>query len=346
MAAVAVILLVSGGVYFLWSTVSPAAECIDTDGHLSLEESYLVQGYTKGVKEGKNGTFFDSCVSDPESQISIPNSSYLAEGYCTKRGLEVKIVECSYGCWNRECLPQRECDKFIMNALDSRTRDEDKQLEIKKIADFQCYEAIPALISLISDAESPESVPILRSSIITLARLDAEEAVAPIGKILETTQDKSVFGSAAAALGQLGGERNISSKQALKILIENEGRDSVEGFNSGSIGASVAQFENEILNILDDPDSDYLSYAVSAVRYSLFRQASEEETVSTMIALLPHSDNEITKELLKLVRLLGSKEQAGEVIEIVPKKDAYAEEWDALYIYNMSKPIEGTQVAS
>jgi len=73
-------------------------KCTDSDGYLSLQESYYVKGTATGLKKATNRieTFVDTCD---------PNNAQIGEIYCKEGFIETSFYSCPNLCRNGACNP-------------------------------------------------------------------------------------------------------------------------------------------------------------------------------------------------------------------------------------------------
>ena len=75
--------------------------CTDSDGG----KDYYKQGIGQGYYNGKLSYIVETCVSDRENKMTVQESPFLAELFCTENGsLELEIYECPNGCRDGVCI--------------------------------------------------------------------------------------------------------------------------------------------------------------------------------------------------------------------------------------------------
>lgn len=116
--------------------------------------------------------------------------------------------------------------------------------------------AVPAIRGLLSDPLNLHQPDIARPAVLALAKLEGEAAVSTIRDVLTKTQDESVFGSTAFALGQL------KNTESLRALVE--ACDRFPG--TGSCENALAGMPNLIFDILSNHSSPELDVAIVATR--------------------------------------------------------------------------------
>ncbi len=123
-----------------------------------------------------------------------------------------------------------------------------------------------------SNLNRPE---IARCACLALQQVDGLSAVTPIKGILNTTQDASIFGTAAFTLGQIG------APESMAALVETDSRFTT----SGSCDAVLVDMEDVILATLNDPNQPNLIPAISATQH-LWRDGQRERYVPLLRTLL------------------------------------------------------------
>ena len=78
-------------------------QCSDSDNG----KDYYKRGVGKGYYNGKFSRIVETCVSDPENKMTVQESPYLGEVFCTADNrLEIEIYECRGGCANGVCVKE------------------------------------------------------------------------------------------------------------------------------------------------------------------------------------------------------------------------------------------------
>lgn len=241
----------------------------------------------------------------------------------------------------------KDCPLLLDMALDESLDVADRIDAIQNIRFFEC-EGAEKLIPLISEEGDLAS-----STIVTLSSLGVDEAYEDILKTFRETDDLAKFATASRGLHSLvyeSVERDpeiygyppisyverenpvISAEELMKIYVE--GRKS--GFE-GHVDNRLVDMQEVILRTLDNPNSEYLVYAVKASNY-VYLPKFHEEAIPKVKLLLNDADDLVIKEiLLYLQQRQLSKEEAQEIINTVPRKEIYCDEWD--YFEFLSRAI-------
>lgn len=208
----------------------------------------------------------------------------------------------------------------------------------KKIASLKYRAAIPALIKKLElpGAENKETP--TRSVCVALGYLKAQESLPQMARILKTTKNRSVFGSACYAISHL------ESDQALIAVIRNHDRFGA----SNSVGAAIRQrLRKNVLSILKNAKSPDLDEAIMATQY-----LGRPEDVSLMKGLLESLlyedsvDHGIKRRILNRIYQIGEKSDFIRIVENLPRDESYAAEWELIRIRSTSNPVRPSEAAN
>ena len=139
--------------------------------------------------------------------------------------------------------------------------------------------------------ENVNNQELARNSCLTLVKIDGERAIPTISKVLETTSNESVFGTAAFALGQ------IQTPDSLAALVHTESRFP----GSGSADAALANMEDLILRILQRPEDPNIVSAIEATRH-LWKDGQRDKYTPLLRALVASS--QLTAQQAAIGRLI------------------------------------------
>lgn len=207
-------------------------------------------------------------------------------------------------------------NQMLALASDWSEHPEIRRAAVKGIEEIRFREAIPYLLELLSDSRTLSTPPLARALCISLARFDAKEAVDQIGYILQNTTDEYVFGSAATALGDLGGE------SALRLLVENAKR-----FQGGFVGTAISRLDTLVLELLSSGENGSLITAIRASRY-LYRSGAVLRCRGLLLdRLYSTSDKNLIRLILDRLRQIVTPDEASKIVEKIPYDSAYADEW-------------------
>jgi len=187
--------------------------------------------------------------------------------------------------------------------------------------------AVPTLMSLLSEDTAPmENPQVVRVTCNVLADFEEQSAITPISRILATTDDQLVFGSAAYSLGRLGTSQSLSS------LLEAEDRF----VDSGSIGVALRSQKGLIMETLSDPESPHLHRAIMATKY-LYEDADVQEYRAKLKALLGRvSDPAVIRTILLRLREGAGRDECAAILSTIPRHPAYGVAWDGIYRCSIS----------
>lgn len=331
----------------------------------TLEESYFIVGVTGGLYQGQPLLLYDTCSADKDgNEQSSSKGDYVVEYYCeSKLNVGQKVAKCNNGCYFRACLGDLECRKWVDEALNETNKEEDRVEFIRKIRYRNCVDDANQIILLISDPSSTD--PITISSIVTLSHLGVSESYDEILNLFLQTKDELIFASASTGLfslvlseeecekkrcGFLQRETAPISQEELLKIYADERKKMLGGRKYLSVSLSnletagpryefeyfirlhVKKMDNIILNILNDPFSDYLIYAIQLAPIIYSYEHDKEQGIITLIDLLDVIKDDLYNQeiLVALVGMHVSKEQATTIINKIPRKEIYGVEWDYL----------------
>lgn len=146
---------------------------------------------------------------------------------------------------------------------------------LRALADLKAGEAVPLLRRLLADPAADGQPEVTRNGSLALARLSPETALEPLTALMRRTADRSVFGSAAFAVGQL---RTADAMAALAGLQDRFP-------DSDSCAAALAELEAPILAVLANPADPRLEAAIRASA-NLWKQGQRERLVPLLHGLL------------------------------------------------------------
>jgi len=223
-------------------------------------------------------------------------------------------------------LEAKQESPFLLNAAQDQQRDiQVRASAIRALGMLRVAEASPVLRSILSDKSNLNRPDIARCTCLALQQVDGRAAVTPIKEILNTTQDASVFGTAAFALGQ------IKAPESMAALVETDSRFTT----SGSCDAVLVDMEDVILTALKNPSDPNLIPAILATRH-LWRDGQRERYVPLLRALVTTAPLGARKAALeRLIEAAGQLNFEGEkrelaavlpAIENQPQLDAYAQQ--------------------
>ena len=191
-------------------------------------------------------------------------------------------------------------------------------------------EATNSLLTLLTDHSIINNEPLVRPICLALAYFKETKAIPLIMPIIENTTNEYIYASAAIALGDIGGNGS------LKILVEQENK-----FEGKYSGVAIRRLKEEIKNILTNSMNEMLPYAIKASKHFY-----KEEDVAQFNSLLKNVlINTGDKSLIKLVletykQRIFNKEEAKEIITIIPYDDFYGNEWNYFNNYYNSVELE------
>lgn len=204
-----------------------------------------------------------------------------------------------------------------------------RRFAIRGIADHDFAAAVPTLLQLLTDEKASAEPAIARSACMALADLRVQEAVDPIGNLLATTRDEAIYSSAACALGDFG------SPDGLRWLLTAKTR-----FDGGAAEVAIERQRSIILQALDDANSQELPLAVQAAS-ALFRDEDVSTALERLISLLPFLTDDDIRRALLFIHERGTKQECSRALTFLPRRAAFAAEWDAIQRRTTAEPLEG-----
>lgn len=167
-------------------------------------------------------------------------------------------------------------------------------------------EAIVLLRELLADPIESSKPEIAQNALLTIGRLEGNDAIGTISEVFGRTQNPMIFGTAAFSLGQ------IKTTESMAKLVQNEDRFP----NSGLPDAALVEMEDTILGVLTNPHDENLSDAIKATRH-LWRKGQKERYVSKLHELLTTAPLEIRKRALdRLLEVASSLRLDEEKLEL------------------------------
>jgi len=214
---------------------------------------------------------------------------------------------------------------FLLDAAQDQHRDiQVRASAVRALGMLKVAGASPVLRSLLSDKSNLNRPGIARCTCLALQQVDGASAVTPIKEILNTTQDSSIFGTAAFALGQ------IKVTESMAALVETDSRFA----GSGSCDAVLVDMEDVILATLSNPNDPNLIPAISATRH-LWRDGQRERYIPLLRTLITTAPLAARKAALeRLIEAAGQlkfeaeKRELSAVLPAIdnqPQLDKYAQ---------------------
>ncbi|MCU0782577.1 MAG: HEAT repeat domain-containing protein [Verrucomicrobia bacterium] len=162
---------------------------------------------------------------------------------------------------------------------------------IRALGILKADNAGPMLRELLATPENVNNQELARNACLALAQVDGVASVPTISRVLETTSDDAVFGTAAFALGQ------IQTPESLAALVRNESRFP----GSGSADAALVNMEDLILRILQRPEDPNIASAIEATRH-LWKDGQRDKYTPLLRALVASS--QLTAQQAAIGRLI------------------------------------------
>jgi HEAT repeats/Secretion system C-terminal sorting domain len=207
-----------------------------------------------------------------------------------------------------------------------------RRAAIKGISELDYKQAIPDLVSIIQDEENISIPQVTRSTCIALGKFGANDAIAPIEHILTATDDKYIYGSAAIALSDIG------TQEALCVLIDNE-----RFIDSDFAAVSIRKQYDQVIDLLHSSDQELKILGIKASKH-FFENEHVNQIKSIMLDILTESvDTQIILMILESLQQQIDRDEAKQIIELVDYKDEYSDEYEWIFKYAHSLPIEVKQ---
>jgi hypothetical protein len=189
---------------------------------------------------------------------------------------------------------------------------------IRALGILKAESAGTVLRTLLAAPENINEPDLARNSCLALAQIYGPSAVGPISEVLMTTTDKTIFGTAAFALGQ------IHTPASLVALIQNQDRFP----DSGSPDAALVNMEDVILDMLQHPTNPNVGFAIEATRH-LWKDGQRERytpILRTLIAdaPLPHRKAAVER-LIEDARSLPLQNEQRELSAVLPTISSHPE---------------------
>lgn len=187
---------------------------------------------------------------------------------------------------------------FLIDVAKDPKRDRDMRgRAIRALTDLKVTEAVPVLQGMLADPSNDNIPEVARNGSIALARLNPENALLPIVRVMSHTSDRSVFGSAAFALGQLRTPESMAALVKLKDRFPD----------SDSCQTALGGMDEVIFAVLKNPQDPNLVEAIRAAG-GLWNKSQRERAVPLLRALLrlapPAARAESTDQLIKMAEML------------------------------------------
>jgi hypothetical protein len=197
--------------------------------------------------------------------------------------------------------------RFFMDVAKDKERDLNSRASALKAIDIlEIADAVPLLKSLLADPKNLNQYEIARGSCLALAHMSETDAVEDIGRVLSTTENPSVFETAAYSLGQ------IKSIDSVALLMEQRDRFP----ETGALDFALVDMEDQILSILEKPESPNLVHAVQATAY-LWKEGQKIPYISALYDLLSKAPLDARKEIAeRLIHEAGLLPFEAEKIEL------------------------------
>lgn len=172
-----------------------------------------------------------------------------------------------------EALAEKQ---FLLDTIQDEIRDPQiRASAIKAVDILKIKDAVPHLKNILADPRNIDQIEIIKTSCLSLMRLAGTDSIQNTSNVLSSTNDPSVFSTAAYCLGQT---KSIDSVVAL-MSQENKFSD------TGAMGFTLVDMENEILSVLKLHDSPHIVQAIRATEY-LWRDGQKERYLPILFDLL------------------------------------------------------------
>ena len=189
-----------------------------------------------------------------------------------------------------------------------------------------------AILAAPDNASEPE---LIRNTCLALVQVEGATAIEPIGRILASTTDETIFGTAAFALGE------IHTSDSLITLLQN--KDRFPG--SGSPDAVLVNMEDLILVTLQDSSNPNVVFAIKATQH-LWKDGQRERYIPLLQAVLasaPLPAQEAAVERLiqdaRSLSLEKEQEQLAAILPIISHNSALKEYGNQIQNRLSAKPL-------
>jgi HEAT repeat protein len=231
--------------------------------------------------------------------------------------------------------------QFLMQvAVDEAEDVQLRRLSIAALGDLKMKESVPILKSLLLNKTAGKRTPlseddsnlnrpeILRAASVALTSLAPDDAVQPVGKVLNETADPSVFGTAAYALGRTG------SGDALPLLVTNRSR---LGDNL-SVDNAIGSMSTLVMDTLKNPTDPNIVYAIKAT-HSLWRKTQKDEYTPLLQRILADKTLALDVRKKAITRLMEDadslsldlrKQSISAILPLVEPEEAFQNEIDRM----------------
>ncbi len=182
---------------------------------------------------------------------------------------------------------------------------------IKALGILGARESAPMMRTILADSGNVNEPHLSRNACLALARIEGSSAVEPIGKVLATTTEKDVFGTAAFALGQL------PTTDSLAVLVQHKDRFP----DSASPDAALANMESVILDVLREPGNSHALCAIEATRH-LWKDGQRERFIPVLLAVAAVAPSEVKRaaveRLIEDARALPLEQEKKQLTAVLP----------------------------
>lgn len=165
---------------------------------------------------------------------------------------------------------------------------------IKAVGVLKVRDAIDIIKNII-ETENESNIELVKAACISLVRIDSQEAFPSLKYVIETCNNPSLYSTALYCISFEG------NPKALRVIIDNKNRFP----DLGATAFSVTDMEPVINEILSDPYSPDLEYAIEATVY-YWRESQKETAWIKLIELLPFCLQPIQSQVVsQLIVLAG-----------------------------------------
>jgi hypothetical protein len=148
-------------------------------------------------------------------------------------------------------------------------------------------EAAPTIRGMLKDRVNLNDPYVARPACLALWRIEGEKSLTAERDILQSTEEVSVYGTAAFALGQ------IKVPESMAALVNSASRFP----DSGSCDAALVEMEGVVLQVLGTPDHANLIQAIGATRH-LWKDGQSDHYIPLLRQLLSTAQLEGKKAAL------------------------------------------------